>query len=85
MTCYLRNGTQSPSAVPCDNNAVLEGRHTSCCDPGDTCLSNGLCRAKNVDNKTNYAWFWGCTDPDFKDPVCANHCDEWTSKSCSYA
>jgi hypothetical protein len=80
MTCYLRNGTASPKAAPCDHNAVLQNRHTGCCDPGDLCLTNGLCRNPNVNDLTNYAWFFGCTDKTFNDPACGNYCDTVNSK-----
>ncbi|KAH8733087.1 hypothetical protein GQ44DRAFT_19737 [Phaeosphaeriaceae sp. PMI808] len=76
MACYLRNGTKARRALPCNHTAILEGRYTSCCDPNDQCLTNGLCRDPAANELTNYVWFFGCTDPTFKDPSCGTYCDK---------
>lgn len=76
MACYYKANTKSSKSVPCDHNALANGGHTQCCEPGDLCLTNGLCREETVDNVTNYAWRFGCTDPNFKDPACGTqYCD----------
>lgn len=80
MACYLRNGTKARRALPCNHTAIVEGHHTSCCEPNDLCLTNGLCRDPAVNELTNYAWFFGCTDPTFKDPSCGTYCDKFNSK-----
>ncbi|PGH16877.1 hypothetical protein AJ79_01521 [Helicocarpus griseus UAMH5409] len=36
--CYALDGTPYPFDVPCTNDEV-----TICCNPGDICMSNGLC------------------------------------------
>ncbi|KAH7377262.1 hypothetical protein BKA66DRAFT_467787, partial [Pyrenochaeta sp. MPI-SDFR-AT-0127] len=79
MACYLRNGTKARRALPCNHTAIVEGRHTSCCDPDDLCLTNGLCRDPAANELTNFAWFFGCTDPTFKDPSCGAYCDKVNS------
>jgi hypothetical protein len=77
-TCYLGNGHISPGAVPCDNNAVLQARNNGCCNQGDLCLSNDLCRNPSVNNMTNYVCSFGCTDKTFEDAACENYCGKFT-------
>ncbi|KAF2025209.1 hypothetical protein EK21DRAFT_116999 [Setomelanomma holmii] len=76
MTCYLRNGSKARHAVPCDHTAILQGKHTACCDPDDQCLTNGLCRDPAVNDITNFVWFFGNTDVTFQDPSSGNYCDK---------
>jgi hypothetical protein len=76
-TCYYKANTKSLKTAPCNHTALDEGKHTQCCEPGDLCLTNGLCREETVNNITNYAWRFACTDKDFKDPSCGtDYCDK---------
>lgn len=62
--------------APCNHTALDNGKHTQCCEPGDLCLTNGLCREETVNDITNYAWRFGCTDPKFEDATCGtDYCD----------
>jgi hypothetical protein len=74
--CYGIDGTPYATLdryIPC--NSTTSG-HTSCCAPGDSCLTNGLCQGP-ADNKRKANIFWrnGCTDPTWNDPACAKVCD----------
>jgi hypothetical protein len=40
QTCIWKNGDLAEDFVPCANSTVSSG---SCCKPGETCLSSGLC------------------------------------------
>lgn len=64
-------------ALPCNHTAIVENKHTACCDPDDQCLSNGLCRDPEANNIQNFVWFFGCTDRTFQDPACGNYCDKY--------
>ncbi|KAH7088111.1 hypothetical protein FB567DRAFT_548206 [Paraphoma chrysanthemicola] len=76
VDCYHKAFTRSKKTAPCDHAALREGRHTQCCEPGDLCLTNGLCREETVNETSNYAWRFGCTDETFRDPACATqYCD----------
>ncbi|KAH7076676.1 hypothetical protein BKA63DRAFT_602435 [Paraphoma chrysanthemicola] len=81
MTCYLRNGTKARRAVPCDHDAIIQGKNTACCDPDDQCLTNGLCRDPGVSNITNFVWFFGSTDLTFQDPSSGNYCDKVNNRN----
>ncbi|KAF2807441.1 uncharacterized protein BDZ99DRAFT_573268 [Mytilinidion resinicola] len=72
--CYFPDGTNTNAAfVPCNQTAIEEGKHTSCCAPGDMCFTNGICKANNS-NQLNWNWRDACTDPTWKDPACPNYC-----------
>jgi hypothetical protein len=68
--CYFLDGTISNNSWPC-NNATTG--HSTCCQPGATCYSNGVCE-----------WTWprgvhdwlrvGCTDETWDDPACLKRC-----------
>ncbi|KAH8726582.1 hypothetical protein GQ44DRAFT_758549 [Phaeosphaeriaceae sp. PMI808] len=76
MSCYMRPNERATKSTPCDHDALRAGNHTQCCEPGDKCLSNGLCREETVNDATNYASRFACTDKTFKDPTCgAQYCD----------
>ncbi|KAF2023859.1 hypothetical protein EK21DRAFT_94551 [Setomelanomma holmii] len=76
VDCYYKANTKAKKSAPCDHNALRAGKHTQCCEPGDLCLTNGLCREETVNASSNYAWRYGCTDPTFQDPTCATaYCD----------
>ncbi|KAH8722961.1 hypothetical protein GQ44DRAFT_711128 [Phaeosphaeriaceae sp. PMI808] len=77
--CYGIDGTPyatSDRYIPCNTTAAATGGHTSCCAPGDNCLSNGLCQ-NQYDNKrkANIYWRNGCTDSSWNDPSCPRHCE----------
>ncbi|KAF1842225.1 uncharacterized protein K460DRAFT_180448 [Cucurbitaria berberidis CBS 394.84] len=78
-SCYLKVGSISEKIVPCNHTAISEGKHTSCCEPDDLCLTNGLCRNPTVNEATNYAWRFGCTDATLADPSCGNYCNNITN------
>ncbi|KAL5392271.1 hypothetical protein DPSP01_000786 [Paraphaeosphaeria sporulosa] len=69
-TCYGRDGRPDPKFLPCNQTAILEQKHTSCCKEDERCFTNGLCRHKALGTDTNYYWLEACTDPTFKDPAC---------------
>ncbi|KAF2489012.1 hypothetical protein BU16DRAFT_600653 [Lophium mytilinum] len=72
--CYFPDGSNTNAAfVPCNQTAIEEGKHTSCCAPGDMCFTNGICKANNP-NQLNWNWRDACTDPTWKDPACPNYC-----------
>ncbi|KAF2819005.1 hypothetical protein CC86DRAFT_149762 [Ophiobolus disseminans] len=76
VQCYFGKDKKSMKTAPCNHTALEEGAHTQCCEPGDLCLTNGLCREETVNEVTNYAWRFGCTDPTFQDPSCGTaYCD----------
>ncbi|KAH7077576.1 hypothetical protein BKA63DRAFT_268128 [Paraphoma chrysanthemicola] len=76
VDCYHKAFTRSKKTAPCNHTALQEGKHTQCCEPGDLCLTNGLCREETVNETSNYAWRFGCTDETFRDPACATqYCD----------
>jgi hypothetical protein len=77
--CYGIDGTPYATLdryIPCNATSAASGGHTSCCAPGDNCLTNGLCQGA-IDNarKANIFWRNGCTDPTWNDPACAKRCD----------
>ncbi|KAF2728700.1 hypothetical protein EJ04DRAFT_556570 [Polyplosphaeria fusca] len=81
-TCYFSNQQEVDDQryVPCDHNAVAEGKHTVCCESGDSCLTNGLCLSQS--NQSDYNWRIACTDKTFEDPACLKYCtseDDQTS------
>jgi hypothetical protein len=61
--------------IPCNGTSVASGGHSSCCAPGDNCLTNGLCQGQR-DNlrQSNLFWRNGCTDPTWSDPACPKFC-----------
>lgn len=63
--CYLPSGNIAPGAYRC-NNAT--SGHSSCCEIGSICWSNGVCQkvSKGVTD-----WIrLGCTDSTWEDPAC---------------
>ncbi|PVI01836.1 hypothetical protein DM02DRAFT_333850 [Periconia macrospinosa] len=74
-TCYFQNGQEATgSKSPCNETAVAEGKHSSCCNTSHQCLTNGLCRDPHQEPAENYYWRIGCTDPTFQDPACPRYC-----------
>jgi len=67
-TCYLPDGSVSQDypSVPCDPSTAI----SSCCVPGDYCLSNGLCLKSSVNNLLAVS---GCTDRNWVEP-CNKYC-----------
>jgi hypothetical protein len=78
MNCYSIDGKPYASFedyIPC-NTSRATGSHTSCCAPGDKCLTNGLCQGQvDSSRKSNLFWRDGCTDPTWKDPACPRVCE----------
>ncbi|ESZ91050.1 hypothetical protein SBOR_8569 [Sclerotinia borealis F-4128] len=69
-TCYVIDGTHNYKAgYRCDNSTT---GHSSCCQAGAICFSNGVCQQANG-NAQDYLRV-GCTDPTWKDPSCLNQC-----------
>ncbi|CAI6336704.1 unnamed protein product [Periconia digitata] len=76
MSCFARNGSSFDSTVPCNPDALAEGKHTSCCANGDLCLTNGMCRSQEDERFGGNQYFRvGCTDKTWNDPACANYCE----------
>jgi hypothetical protein len=77
--CYGIDGTPYATFdryIPCNSTGAAVGQHTSCCAPGDICLTNGLCQSQGDNNrKANLFWRNGCTDPTWNDPACPKHCE----------
>ena len=68
--CYWVDGSVSKISWPC--NTATTG-HSTCCHPGATCYSNGVC--KFVLPRGNLDWLRvGCTDPTWEDPACLKQC-----------
>lgn len=72
-TCYAVDGSPYlpnvwPGALlPCDPAASV----STCCNPGDLCLSNGLCLNAVANNRYTVQ---GCTDPNWPAPGCVRYC-----------
>jgi hypothetical protein len=77
--CYGIDGSPYASFdryIPCNATAAATGGHTSCCAPGDNCLTNGLCQGPSDEKrKANLFWRNGCTDPTWNDAACPKHCE----------
>ncbi|KAI1120524.1 hypothetical protein F5Y10DRAFT_272971 [Nemania abortiva] len=74
-TCYVLNGAVSiDHYFRCDNTTT---GHSSCCQAGWTCWSNGVCEGINVNGNVQDYTRSGCTDPTWEDPVCLSQCQEF--------
>jgi hypothetical protein len=74
-TCYSLNGAKRiQSGFRCDNSTT---GHSTCCDPGAICYSNGVCQQSNGPVQ-DYLRV-GCTDKTWKDPACLEQC-----KTCKF-
>ncbi|KAL3425361.1 hypothetical protein PVAG01_02152 [Phlyctema vagabunda] len=74
--CYVLDGTARRGFYRCNNETA---GHTTCCDLGDTCYSNGVCAGPNngiMDYQRK-----GCTDPTWQDPACLNQCQPYANFS----
>jgi hypothetical protein len=80
--CYYPDGSPTPAFegfVRCSANT--SDRFTSCCSPTDACTTNGLCKSY-LDQDTNLLFRYGCTDPNWKSPNCAQICKNSPSSKC---
>ncbi|APA09561.1 predicted protein [Sclerotinia sclerotiorum 1980 UF-70] len=75
--CYVINGQHNADAgYRCDNSTT---GHSTCCQAGAICFSNGVCQQANG-NVQDYLRV-GCTDPTWKDPACLNQCTTYARRS----
>ncbi|KAI9693425.1 MAG: hypothetical protein M1820_009301 [Bogoriella megaspora] len=74
--CYIKNvdvvktGLQDRPCGP--TNAT--NPYVSCCVEGDTCLEDGMCYAPDDFDGTAGYYIGGCTDANYEDPACKQHC-----------
>lgn len=73
-TCFDRSSNQNLKFVACDATGSLK----SCCAPGDSCASNGLCVTSSTDTLTPY-FINGCTEQNWDSDTCLKQCDSCTS------
>ncbi|KAF2028367.1 hypothetical protein EK21DRAFT_113998 [Setomelanomma holmii] len=77
--CYNLAGKPSPFDgnvhVPCNLTAVDAGGHLTCCNKGDLCLTNGMCKNPRDSEGNNWYWRIACTDQTWKDPACSRLCE----------
>lgn len=77
-SCYNTVGRETnwdgEAHVPCNMTAVEAGGHSTCCQIGDLCLTNGMCMHKEDVDKRNWYWRTGCTDKSWEDPACPKYC-----------
>ncbi|WYZ42224.1 hypothetical protein EsH8_V_001119 [Colletotrichum jinshuiense] len=69
-TCFDRSSNQNLKFVACDATGSLK----SCCAPGDSCASNGLCVTSSTDTLTPY-FINGCTEQNWDSDTCLKQCD----------
>jgi hypothetical protein len=69
-SCFGTDKNENLKLFACDPDGDLK----SCCSPGDSCASNGLCVSPNDDALTPY-FINGCTDENWDDPTCLKQCD----------
>ncbi|RGP63844.1 hypothetical protein FLONG3_9738 [Fusarium longipes] len=69
-SCYGSDKNENLKLFACDPDGDLK----SCCSPGDSCASNGLCVSPNDDVLSPY-FINGCTDENWDDPTCLKQCD----------
>lgn len=73
-TCYNIDGSVSTSSFRCDNATT---GHTTCCEPGAVCYSNGVCQTINS-GVEDYQRV-GCTDRTWQDAACLDECSQCES------
>lgn len=85
MSCYVKNANSNEPYIssaqrPCTNTTTTSSSSsnsfTQCCNPTDTCGTNGFCHFTHAQDApvTGY-YLGGCTDPSFEDPIaCAQRC-----------
>ncbi|RDW73200.1 hypothetical protein BP6252_07107 [Coleophoma cylindrospora] len=74
--CYVLDGAASSDYYRCNNET---SGHSSCCQVGNTCYSNGVCQGYNgavLDYLRE-----GCTDPSWQDPACLDVCVQYANSS----
>ena len=54
-----------------DSNGVQ-----SCCDKGDTCLGDSLCRSADPNPSVSGYYIAGCTDATYSNSLCSKHCSK---------
>ncbi|KAH8884023.1 hypothetical protein GQ53DRAFT_409436 [Thozetella sp. PMI_491] len=75
-TCYWIDGSVSTDSFRCDNSTT---GHTTCCQAGAVCYSNGVCKVVNSGVQD-----WqrvGCTDSTWQDPSCLDQCNQYAPSS----
>ncbi|KAF4449058.1 hypothetical protein F53441_7602 [Fusarium austroafricanum] len=87
--CYDKDRNENQGLYPCDTDPDSDLK--SCCSPGDSCASNGLCIAPLGKNVLTPYFINGCTKDDWDDPTCIQQCDQGngvkpcgTGKFCCY-
>lgn len=75
--CYDTWGKQDPDQLPCAAPGANTGTATSCCNKGDTCLSNGLCMSPQSNNLMTQQ---GCTDKSWAGGSCNRVCSATMGK-----
>ena len=70
--CYNIDGSINTFSWPCNNGTA---GHSTCCEPGATCWSNGVCAVPNPGHEPDYLRV-GCTDPTWNDPACLKRCEQ---------
>ena len=75
--CYVKNAASNSPSYSADQAACsnITSGYTQCCNPSDACGLDGFCHFTHALSSpvTGY-YLGGCTDPDFEDPACAQHC-----------
>ena len=87
-TCYVVNADTdgepalSTAQAPCSNSTST----VQCCNPSDTCGADGFCYFTHAlaSAVTGY-YLGGCTDPDFEDPACSQHCTGYPTQDVIYS
>ena len=69
QTCYVPDGTEVGIDTPCGPTSTNQA--SPCCDPRDTCLSNGLCL-----NSLLYISRGSCTDRSWRSDGCVPWCQD---------
>jgi hypothetical protein len=58
----------------CGYGSSVDSGAQLCCVAGDVCGKDSICHfSKPITNTSGY-YLGGCTDPNYRDPVCQNHC-----------
>lgn len=87
-SCFVENADSdgdpalSASQAPCSNSS----QPVQCCNPTDTCGTDGFCYFTHAqDSPVTGYYLGGCTDPEFRDPVCSQHCTSYPTQDVIYS
>ncbi|KAK3722995.1 hypothetical protein LTR37_002141 [Vermiconidia calcicola] len=78
--CYWRSNEaiavqDYPGWFACNNTNLSPNGAQLCCLGGAQCGDDRLCRSPMTNGSTGYGYFvGGCTDPNYRDPVCRMEC-----------